>query len=135
MANSNKPNIYRVTRPDGTYVTGSSYMLAKVIPLSPRYIREIAKFQRVTREGYAVELVRAGHEFPAKPRDDMLKPVYVAENPDDDPIIGPAEEISALTGYTRQHIIRLSKDGARTKKGWTVRPATPEEEEESRRNG
>lgn len=134
MANSNKPNIYRVTRPDGTYITGSSYMLAKAIPLSAQYIREIAKFQRVTREGYAVELVRAGNEFPAKPRDDMQKPIYVAENPDDDPIIGPAEEISALTGYTRQHILRLAKEGLRTKAGWTVRPAT-EEEAEASRNG
>lgn len=128
MADNKNPNIYRIVRADGTFVTGSSYMLAKVVPYNPRYIRELAKRGTTTRNGERVELVRAGNEFPA-PRDNIKKPIYVAENPDDDPIIGPAEEISALTGYTRQHIIRLSKDGARTKKGWTVRPATEEEAE------
>jgi len=135
MADVAKPNIYRAERPDGTYVTGSSYMLEKVLPYSNRYIRELAKAGITTRKGYRVTLVKAGNEFPAPPRDSMKKPIYVAENPDDDPIIGPCEEIALLTGYTRQHIIRLSKDGKRTKAGWMVRPATPEEEEESRRNG
>lgn len=134
MPDNKNPNIYRIIRADGTFVTGSSYMLAKVVPYNPRYIRELAKRGTTTRNGERVELVRAGNEFPA-PRDNMKKPVYVAENPDDDPIIGPCEEIAALTGYTKQHICRLALTGDRTKRGWTVRPATPEEEEESRRNG
>lgn len=135
MADNKTPNIYRAERPDGTYVTGSSYMLALAIPYSARYIREAAKIGRTTREGYRITLVKAGNHFPNPPRTDMKKPVYVAENPDDDPIIGPCEEIAALTGYTKQHICRLALTGDRTKRGWTVRFATPEEEEESRRNG
>lgn len=122
MAEVWKPNIYRVIRADGSYVSGTARMLSHGTPYSANYIRKIADTKTITQYGDRVVTVEhnAGK---------LLVPpvVLIAENPADDPIIGPAEEIAALTGLTQNRIRELARTGGSSRAGWTVRPATEEE--------
>lgn len=110
-------NIYKLTRPDGTFVTATARMLSRVVGYSPYYIRELARSGKVTPDGCRAELVTAL----------SCHVIYIATNPLEDPIIGPAEEIAALTGYTERYVINLASYGLVTKAGWSVRRATDEE--------
>lgn len=45
---------------------------------------------------------------------------YTASNPDEDDIVGSAEEIACLTGYTTRFIRWLAEDKRKSSCGWTV---------------
>lgn len=128
MADSRKPSIYRMTYPDGTYVIGTSRMLYHASPYSANYIRLLARTGAAASNGCTVERVGIGTQD-NEPRKSTA--IYIATNPRDDPIIGPADEIAALTGYTVRYVLNIASNGAVTKAGWSVRRATKEEAKEA----
>ena len=129
MADSRKPSIYRMTYPDGTYVIGTSRMLSHASPYSANYIRLLARTGAMASNGCTVAKIIPGADYPEPPK--VSSAIYLATNPNEDPIIGPADEIADLTGYTTRYILNLASSGQVTKAGWSVRRATDEEVKEA----
>ena len=117
-----KRTLYRVTYPDGTYVIGSAYQLVGTLSKSASYIRELARTGETSRKGIRVSVEEPGDQ----PLHSTKRKYYVATNPDEDPIVGSAAEISALTEISDVHIRYIARTH-QTCRGWSVREATDEE--------
>ena len=124
-------NIYKLMRPDGTVVTATARMLSRAVGYSADYIRELARTGVASADGCRVELLAELSQGELRDAGLNRPKVYLAENPDEDPIIGPAEEIAALTGYTERYVLNLASSGRVTKAGWRVRRATDAEVKEA----
>lgn len=100
-------------------VTGTAREIADRLGYEAGYIRRLAREGWVTRTGWHVDVVtptsRTGKVYAGRE--------YIAENPDEDPIIGPVSEIAALTGMTESAVNYLIRSGGQSRDGWTVRPA------------
>ena len=128
MSEKKSTAIYRMTYPDGTFVTGTARMLSHASIYSANYIRLLARTGAATADGCTVERVASMTDGGIK-RESVA--IYIATNPHEDPIIGPADEIAALTGYTVRYVLNIASNGAVTKAGWSVRRATEKEAREA----
>ena len=115
------PNIYRVTCPDGSVLTGTAVDLSAQTGINDNYLRAAAKLNRPISGSYTVRLIRRGN------CNITTGKIYVAEHPDEDPIIGPASELALLTGMTDVWIRQIAVSGRSSRDGWRVRLATEEE--------
>ena len=82
-------------------------------------IRFFARTGRKSKHGWAVELL-APSVYTGKVGRRAIE--YIAERPDDDPIIGPPSEIALLTGMEISSVWYLIHSGGKSRSGWTVRP-------------
>lgn len=121
--------LYRMTFADGSFVMGTARILTHASPYSANYIRLLARTGAMASNGCTVAKIIPGAEYREPHR--MSTAIYIATNPHEDPIIGPAEEIAALTGYTTRYILNLASSGRISKASWRVRRATEEEAKEA----
>lgn len=102
---------------DGEEVIGTVAQIAALIGKPDGYVHKLASNGYKTKDGWRVKRVK------------KVWPVYRAENPDDDPITGSAEEIGCLIGKTREYICRLARLGTVSKDGWRVKKLNGQTEE------
>lgn len=111
-----KGGVYWARRGDEEIV-GSTKELARRTFLTSDSIRKLVRSNgaKQSRDGWRFGVVippEGCNGFsPAKE--------YRATNPDEDPIVGPAEEIAALTGMSSSWVRVMAKTG-RVTNGWTV---------------
>lgn len=117
-----KKTLYRVTYPDGTHVIGTARQLVGMLSLSTSYIRELARTGETSRKGIRITVEEPGDQAIHS----TARKYYVATNPDEDPIVGSAAEISALTEISDVHIRYIARH-KKVCRGWSVREATDEE--------
>lgn len=111
-----KGGIYWARRGDEEII-GTTKELAEALYLTPDSVRKMARSngQRQTRDGW-----RFGVVTPPQDCNGFSAPKeYRATNPDEDPIVGPASEIAALTGMTAAWVRTMARTG-RVTNGWTV---------------
>lgn len=120
------PTIYRAER-DGVFIIGTAGMIAKGIRHEVGTVRKWAREGRTFADGWRV--VIALEPTP------LRREIYVAEHPDDDPIIGDAEEVAALLGIAEGTVHKLCAEHRVSRHGWTVRRATEEEIRKDAENG
>ena len=112
--------IYRAVNDDPRIkpITGTAREIGDRLGVIPGYIRALARSGRATKDGWTVDIVtpteRTGMRYERKE--------YIAECPDNDPIIGPVEEIAALTGLHPSSVAYLIRSGGKSRTGWRVRP-------------
>ena len=94
---------------DGEKTIGTAPEISALVGKPEKYIHKLASNGYKTKDGWRVERVKT------------VTPVYLAENPDDDPITGSAEDIGCLIGKTREYICRLARLGTVSKDGWRVK--------------
>lgn len=90
-------------------VVGTISEIAALLGKTEHYVHKLIMTKYRTRAGWTVR--RYGKTIS----------VYIAEHPDDDPIIGPAEEVACLLGYSIRYVRRIAQNGTKSGKGWTIR--------------
>ncbi|MBR4184308.1 MAG: hypothetical protein IKQ87_00950 [Clostridia bacterium] len=114
-----KQYIFAAERDGDAPIVGTSRKVAQTLGLNPFYLRDRVRTNARgrTRDGWLLRQLMPGEPPPA------AKParIFRAENPREDPIEGPAEEIAALTGLRRGFVYDLAETGRASFKGWTVR--------------
>lgn len=90
-------------------VIGTIHEIAALLGKSEHYVHKLLWNHYRTRDGWKVS------------RYNTVTGIYIAEHPEDDPIIGPAEEVACLLGYSRWYIRRLAREGKKSKTGWSIR--------------
>lgn len=115
--------IYRAINEDARVepITGTAREIGEKLNHEAGYIRHLALSGGITKTGWAIMLETASS------RSIRTHRVFIAEHPDEDPIIGPVEEISALTGMSPESVRYLIRKGGKSWSGWTVRPLTDED--------
>jgi hypothetical protein len=113
--------IYRAVNDDPRVqpFTGTAREIADRLGHGDNYIRHIARTGVTTKKGWRIELETPG---PYTGINNAIPRDYIAERPDDDPIIGPVEEIAALTGMHPSSVEYLIRTGGKSRAGWRVRP-------------
>ena len=119
------PYIYECNQA-GRIIRGTAPEIAQAVGRSISWVRDLARNNRRSAEGWSVRQVTR------LPRVRYNACVYTAERRNDDPVIGGAEEVGALLGYSPWYIRKLAKTGLMSKAGWRVRKATAEEVESVR---
>lgn len=115
--------IYRAVNDDPGVepITGTAREIAGRLGHLDNYIRHIAQTGGVTKSGWRIDRITAPKY--AEETHHYAGREYVAERPDDDPIIGPVDEIAALTGMRPTSVMYLISSGGTSRDGWTIRPA------------
>lgn len=90
-------------------VQGSIEDVAAAIGKKPKYIYKMLDRNHGTRSGWRVRRLYRTHW------------VYVAENPNEDPVSGSMQEVADILGYTRRYILTLANTGRVSKDGWCVK--------------
>jgi hypothetical protein len=90
-------------------IQGSIEDIAAVIGKKPEYIHKMLCKNHGTRSGWKVRRLY------------RTQWVYVAENPNDDPVSGSMQEVADILGYTRRYILTLANTGRVSKGGWRVK--------------
>jgi hypothetical protein len=121
-ANQTGLTVYKASNESGNWISGTAAILSARIGLSVSYVQQLARTGETSRNGWTVERIAEGDRAGRHKAQ-----IYAAEREGDDPIVGPAEEIAALTGFTTSNVRRAARKGIRTRNGWRFRPATPEE--------
>lgn len=113
--------IYRAVNDDPRVksIIGTAREIADRLGHGANYIRRIARTGVTTKKGWRIELEKPG---PYTGINNSIPRDYIAERPDDDPIIGPVEEIAALTGLHPVSVEYLIRTGGKSCYGWRVRP-------------
>lgn len=113
--------IYRAVNEDPRVepIVGTAREIGDRIGNEANYIRALARSGRYSKNGWRIET-----DTPTPRTGKAGRPgaEYIAERPDDDPIIGPVEEIAALTGLHPTSVAYLIRSGGKSREGWTVRP-------------
>lgn len=100
--------VYEAVRGDER-ICGSIDEIAAAVGKTPKYIHKMLAGIRGARNAWKVHrLYRTAWE-------------YAAENPDDDPVSGSLEEVSAILGYTERYVRHLANTGRVSRGGWRVR--------------
>ena len=105
---TNGKHYYLATRGDER-VIGTISEIAALLGKTEHYVHKLLWNHYRTRAGWRVERYK------------IVTSVYIAEHPDDDPIIGPAEEVACLLGYSIRYVRRIAQNGTKSGKGWTIR--------------
>lgn len=114
--------IFQARRGDEVH-HGTAYDLAEITGCNPHDIRAHARAgeHSRTRSGWSfVCITRGGGMLPPH----TAETIFVATNPREDPIVGPAEEIAALTGMSEGRVFRIWASGHASRDGWTIRRAS-----------
>lgn len=90
-------------------VRGSIDEVSAAIGRKPKYVRKMVAGIRGARNGWKVRRLYC------------TQWVYAADNPDDDPVSGPLEEVASILGYTQRYIRLLADTGRVSKDGWRVK--------------
>lgn len=114
--------VYECRWANGRVVRGTAPEVAKAVGRSASWVRDLARNNRPSVEGWTVRQVTR------LPRV-RYNAVYVAERKNDDPVTGGAEEIGGVLGYSAWYVRKLCREGLMSKAGWKVRKATAEEAE------
>lgn len=123
--NNKTPNIYRVIRSDGSFVSGSCQMLSRELKYAASYLRGIADTGHITRRGDRVEtVVKNWNED--EPRCGQPG-IYIAEKSGENPIIGPIIDIAKSIHYSMSYLKTVCRLRKATESGWSVRKATKDE--------
>lgn len=114
--------IYRAVNEDPRVepITGTAREIGYKLGMMSNYIRALARSGRVSKAGWRIEI-----DTPSQNTGKAGRPAaeYIAERADDDPIIGPVDEIAALTGLDPSSVRYLIRTGGKSWSGWRVRPA------------
>lgn len=90
-------------------IQGGIEDVAEAIGKKPKYIYKMLDRNHGTRTGWRVRRLY------------RIQWVYVAENPNDDPVSGSMQEVADILGYTRRYILTLANTGRVSKDGWCVK--------------
>lgn len=90
-------------------VQGGIEEVAAAIGKKPKYIYKMLDRNHGTRTGWKVRRLY------------RTQWVYVAENPNEDPVSGSMQEVADILGYTRRYILILANTGRVSKGGWRVK--------------
>jgi len=93
---------------DDERVQGSIEDIAEAIGKKPKYIYKMLDRNHGTRSGWKVRRLY------------RTRWVYVAENPNEDPVSGSLEEVAFILGYTCRYIQIMAETGRVSKSGWSV---------------
>lgn len=104
------PGIYKAVR-GAEVVVGSPREIEKSTGIYYDYVRRLANSGSKTKTGWRVKRVRPAIYITRE---------FLAECPGEDPIIGPADEISALTGVELWKVREAIRTG-KSVCGWTIR--------------
>lgn len=116
-----KAGIYRAVKGD-TEIVGNPREIEDLTGINYTYVPKLARTGTETYTGWKVFLVTpADRGAFDEPRE------YLAECEGEDPIIGPASEIAALTGIDPFIVNKMVKDGI-SFQGWSVKPYKSEEQ-------
>lgn len=112
-------SIFQAQRGD-EILQGTAHELSLILGIDPHDIRAHARIgeKSRTRSGWSFVIVARGTGMLPQSFDEL---VFVATNPREDPIVGPAEEIAALTGMAEGKIYRLWNSGEVSREGWRIR--------------
>lgn len=105
-------------------VVGTSADIADVLGVSRQTALDRARMHMRTRDGWMIRQMDPDEPVP----ETLPARIFRAERENDDPIIGDAEEIAALTGYCRAFVYELAETGKASFAGWRVTEITDEEE-------
>lgn len=110
--------IYRAKNKKSEFI-GIPEEISGATGISQDYVSKLAKSGRRTKTGWAITLVRM-----IERRDIAIDPdkEFLAENPEEDPILGTLDEISSLTGMELFTVRSLALCGIASSNGWTVIP-------------
>lgn len=96
---------------DGVFIRGTVEELAVRLGKCKKHIYQHSSNKSRTREGW--KIWRAAR----RPY------VFVAEHPNDDPIVGDVEEVAALLGINESTVYEIARKHGRTREGWMIRYA------------
>lgn len=108
----------------GGWCSGTSTEIEEKLQWSKGYAAALVRSGKATRDGWTV---RIAYTIERTLRGSEPPHIYVAEKPDEDPIIGTCKEISELTGISYSLLLGVVRREGREVKGWTLRPATKKE--------
>lgn len=95
-------------------LTGTMEEIAAKIGEDRQAAYRYAARGKLSRDGWRVEKV--AEESRAR--------TFRAEAEDEDPIIGDAEEVAALSGLEKSYVYRLARTGGMSRSGWRIREVT-----------
>ena len=100
---------YYIAERGNEKVIGTINDMAHLLGKRADYIHHLIEYQFRTREGWTVKKYRRGVY------------IYIAEHPEEDPIIGTSEEVACLLSFTEEYIRKMARTGKKSKNGWTIR--------------
>lgn len=105
-------------------VVGTAREVGEETGIDAGRVRFFARTGRKSKEGWAVELLKPS-VWTGKVGRRAVE--YIAENPNEDPIVGPPSEIAALTGMDVSSVWYHINTGTKTRSGWVIRPVDAED--------
>lgn len=109
-------HIFVAERDGDDPIVGTSADIADVLGVSRQTAQDRARMHMRTRDGWMIRRMEPDEPVP----ETLPARIFRAERENDDPIVGPAEEIAALTGYCRAFIYELAETGKASFAGWRV---------------
>lgn len=97
-------------------IEGTAREIGDKIGHEANYIRVMARTGHMSKAGWIVKVVA-----PSTLHGGRLGGEYIAECPGEDPIVGPVDEIAALTGLSSESVRYLIRTHGKSRAGWTVR--------------